>query len=332
MSGMLLLAMQVAAATQLAQATLTGTIRDAESGRPLVGATVTLVDMHRSTRTSDAGAYVFHGVPAGPQHIAVRFIGHAQRTLHALVPHNGLLEINVSLVAVPTRLTTLEVRPAAFVPGAEETDSRDAPDRAVSLTAVRNYPQLIEPDVFLALGGGWVHARAESPSGLHIRGGATDQTAYLLDGVPVFSPYHTAGVFSGWNPDAIARLELSGSAPRVTAPHALSGTVSAVSRTPADRVQSLGTASTSHARATIDGPLGSRGAGFLVSGRGGYPTIVARKDDASYQRGMTGDWLGKIEVPVRHGRLRLLGYLNENELHTAAIAEGAQPVPDSGRR
>ncbi len=334
MSSVLVLAMQVAAATQVAQATLTGTIRDAESGRPLIGATVTLVDMHRATRTSVAGTYAFRGVPAGPQHIAVRFMGHAQRTLHALVPQDGLLEINVSLVAVPTRLATLEVRPTVIVPGADEDPPHAGHDRSVSLTAVRNYPQLMEPDVFLALGGGWVHAQPESPSGLHIRGGASDQTAYLLDNIPVFSPYHTAGVFSGWNPDAIAKLDLSGSAPRVTEPHALSGTVSAATRAPSDRVQAQGTASTSHARVTVDGPLGTGGAGFLVSGRGGYPTIVARKGDGSYSRGMTRDWLAKIEAPVWRGRLRVLGYLSENELHTAAIAEAVRGPqrPDSGPR
>lgn len=331
MSSVLALVMHVAVATQVAQATLTGTVRDADSGHPLVGATVTLVDLHRSTRTSAAGTYIFRGVPAGPQHIAVRFMGHAQRTLHALVPHDGLLEISISLVEVPTRLQTLEVRPTVLVPGADEDPPLPGHDRSVSLAAVRNYPLLIEPDVFLALGGGWVRAQPESPSGLHIRGGASDQTAYLLDGIPVFSPYHTAGVFSGWNPDAISKVDLSGSAPRVTEPHALSGTVSAATRTPADRIQSQGTASTSHARVTVDGPVGSRGAGVLLSGRGGYPTIAARNGDGSYQRGMTRDWLAKFEAPVGRGRLRVIGYLSENELTTAAIAEGTQPVPNDSR-
>lgn len=315
----------VATAIQVAQATLTGTIRDAESGRPLVGATVTLVDVYRSVRTNDAGVYLFSAVPPGPQHIAVRFIGHAQRTFHALVPSDGLLEINISLLAVPMRLQTLEVRPTVALPGAHEEPLPAGLDRSVSFSAIRNYPHLIEPDGLLALGGGWVHAQPESPSGLHIRGGASDQTAYLLDGIPVFNPYHTAGVFSAWNPDAIARLDLSGGAPRVNEPHTLSGTVSASTRAPGDRLEAQGTASTSHARFTVDGPLGSRSAdgGFLISGRGGYPTIIARKDDQSYQRGVTRDWLGKVEMPVRHHRLRLLGYLNENDLYTGSVAEVA---------
>ena len=110
----------VMSAIQVAQATLTGTIRDAESGRPLAGATVTLGDVYRSVRTNEAGVYLFSAVPPGPQHIAVRFIGHAQRTFHALVPNDGLLEINISLLAIPMRLETLEVRPTVSIPGSNE--------------------------------------------------------------------------------------------------------------------------------------------------------------------------------------------------------------------
>lgn len=319
------------AAIQVAQATLTGTIRDAESGRPLVGATVTLVDVYRSVRTNDEGVYRFAAVTPGPQHISVRFIGHAQRTFHALVPNDGLLEINISLLAIPMRLETLEVRPTVSIPGSTEEPLPAGLDRSVSFSAIRNYPQLIEPDAFLALGGGWVHAQPESPNGLHIRGGASDQTAYLLDGIPVFNPYHTAGLFSAWNPDAIARLDLSGAAPRASEPHTLSGTVSATTRAPSDHLEAQGAASTSNARFTLDGPLGSGGAGFLISGRSGYPTVMARKNDASYQRGQTRDWLSKIELPVRQHRFRVLGYVNDNDLFSGAVAEGTGPEQPQNR-
>lgn len=322
MSGALFLALQVAAAAH-GQATLTGLVRDADSGRPLVGATVTLLDLHRSTRTDATGSYVFRGVPAGPQHIEVRFMGHAQRTLHALVPETGQLEIHVSLVAVPTRLRQVEVRPGVIVSGVEENAPEPGLDHSISLAAVRNNPQLIEPDVFLSLGGAWVHAQPESPNGIHIRGGASDHTAYLLDEIPVFSPYHSSGVFSAWNPDAIERIGISGAAPRVTEPHVLSGTLSARTRVPGERLQLRASASTSHTRATLDGPLGNGDAGFLLSGRAGYPTLVATKGDQSYTRGITRDWLGKIDLPVRHGRWRLLGYINDNELNTSAVAEAA---------
>ncbi len=88
----------------------------------------------------------------------------------------------------------------------------------------------------------------EAPSGVHIRGGAPDQTAYLLDGIPVFSPYHAAGTFSAWNPDALDRLQVLATTPSLAPTDALAGAVAAATRAPGTELRSQGTLSTSHGR------------------------------------------------------------------------------------
>jgi hypothetical protein len=204
--------------------------------------------------------------------------------------------------------------------GLEADDSTPFPDRGVSMAAARNDPRLAEPDGLLALGGGEIGASPESPSGVHLRGAASDQTAYLLDGIPVFSPYHTAGTFSAWNPDALERLQVSSASPSPALPDALAGTVAAVTRTPGPVVRVQGGASTTHARLALDGPVGSSGAGYLVSIRGGFPGIVAPRRDPSYLRGETRDLLGKAEASLLGGRLRLLLYDSDNAIDAAAAA------------
>jgi hypothetical protein len=173
--------------------------------------------------------------------------------------------------------------------------------------------------VFQALGGGDVVLRSETPTGLHIRGGASDQTAWALDGIPVFSPYHAAGTFSAWNPEALASLQLFASSPPSILPAALSGVVSAVTRAPGAELHAQGSFSTTQMRVTVDGPL-TAGAGYLLSLRSGYPGVLTPKQESSYLRGETGDALVKLEAPVLGGRLRLLGYQNANELDAAALA------------
>jgi hypothetical protein len=98
-------------------------------------------------------------------------------------------------------------------------------------------PLLSEPDAFQALGSGPISIEPESPDGIHVRGSASDQTAYLLDGIPVFNPYHAAGLFSAWNPDALSQLSLEGASPSPSYPAALSGTVAAATRSPGPRLQ-----------------------------------------------------------------------------------------------
>ncbi|MGH7526592.1 MAG: hypothetical protein ACREMX_07790, partial [Gemmatimonadales bacterium] len=176
-----------------------------------------------------------------------------------------------------------------------------------------------------ALGGGEIVLSPESPSGVHVRGGASDHTAYLLDGIPVFSPYHAVGTFSAWNPDALERLDLS-SSHSAAFPDALSGTVSAVTRAPGSLVRGQGSISTTQARVTMDGPLGGAGAGYLVSLRSGFPGVAPPRNDPAYLRGGTGDLLAKVEAPMFGGRARFLGYDSENELDAAAIVGGADSV------
>ncbi len=164
-----------------------------------------------------------------------------------LVPGEGRLELNVSLRRLPVRLESIEVRALPPIPGAER-DSSQFPDRDISIAAIRNHPLLAEPDPLQAIGGGSVVLAPESPNGVHVRGGASDQTGYLLDGIPVFNPYHSAGLFGAWNPDALASVRLSSTAPSPALPNTLSGTVAATTRTPGPRFQAQGSAATTQAR------------------------------------------------------------------------------------
>ncbi len=325
MGAELLAAFKLVLAVQASQATVAGIIRDGESGDALAGAVVTLTDLDRATVSDSAGRYRLSSVPPGPQHLFVKRIGYSPRTIHALVPGQGELEIDLSLNPVPLQLPTIVVRSRVAIRGLEEGDSTPFPDRGIAAAALRNHPLLAEPDGFLALSGGEVAVAPEAPSGVHVRGGASDQTAYLLDGMPVFSPYHAAGTFSAWNPDALDHLQVVSSSPSLAPPDALSGTVAAATRAPGSELRAQGTISTSHGRVTLHGPLGTHGAGFLLSARSGFPAILAPGGDPSFLRGRTSDVLAKVEIPAFAGRLLFLGYDSGNELDAATLAEN----PDS---
>ncbi|HEU5305022.1 MAG TPA: TonB-dependent receptor [Gemmatimonadales bacterium] len=310
--------LRVLLAVQAGQATVAGTVRDEETGEPLAGALVALPDLDRSTATDEAGHYLLLDVPPGPQHLTVRFIGYTPRALHALVPSDGRLDINIALHSEPVRLHTIEVRSRVPVRGLEDSEPNESHDRAGSIAAVRNNPLLSEPDVLQALEGGPVVLQPESPSGVHVRGGTSDQTAYLLDGIPVFSPYHAAGQFSAWNPDALSGIQLMASMPGPGYPDALSGTIAATTRAPGEQFGVQGALSTTQARLTLDGQLGRTGAGYLMSLRSRVPGLPAGRHEASYLNGESGDWLAKLELPVLGGRARLLGYQSSNEIDAAA--------------
>jgi len=319
-------------AMQVTGAAIVGTVTDGESREPVPGAAVTLPDLNRAVVSDTRGRYALYGVMPGPQHVTVRRLGFAPRTLHALVPRSGELTIDITLHPEAVRLGAVDVRPSVAIRGVDGVEHASVTERGISAAAVRNHPLLSEPDAFLAMSGGDVVLSPESPSGVHVRGGASDQTAFLLDGIPVLSPYHAAGTFSAWNPDALDRLTVSSPSPALADADALSGTVAATTRTPGQRLGARGSFSTTQARVTVDGPLGVSTAGYLLSVRSGFPGFIAPEREPSYLGGHTMDALLELEAPVFGGRVRLLGAESGNDLDASATArDSVAPRADQTR-
>jgi hypothetical protein len=296
---------------------ITGRVQDGETGDALAGAIVTLPAAGRSVETRRDGTYVVTGVPAGPQVLSVHHIGYAPRTLDALVPATGTLEITIALEPQPFHLAPVEVRALSDPHSVRDAPAGSRADRSASSTDFRDHVLSAEPDPFHAIGGGEVVTMPETPDGLHVHGGAADHVAYAIDGIPILTPYHSAGLFSTWNPDVIEDVALYSSTAAPSRSNALSGVVEARTRSAADRLNARGSVSSTHASLTVDGPLGNSGATALVSARSGFHDLFST-GEASFVRGDTHDWLSKLEMPSFGGTLAVLAYSSEDDLNSAA--------------
>lgn len=167
MNHLMLAGLHMLLALQGRGATVSGVIRNGDGSGVIAGAVVALTEFDRTTTTDADGRYVMAGVPAGPHHIAVRRIGYAPRTLHALVPVSGTLEINISLSLVPmaARLPTIVVHRPVELRGSPGGDSISLVDETTSIAAIRNNPLLTQPDVLQSLSGGEITIKPESPGG-----------------------------------------------------------------------------------------------------------------------------------------------------------------------
>ena len=318
----------LALAAQAATIPVAGTVRDADSGAPLARVVISIPQLQREIVTGDDGRYAFDA-PAGTVQVRVRRFGYVPQSFAALVPAQGALSIDIVLQREPILLAPIEVTAPAMIPA---NGAASFPDRRFSPNDVRLSPFAPEPDALRALGGAEVALDPESPSGLHIRGGASDQVGYLLDGIPVFSPYHTGGSFGVWNPDALASIDVVGASPLHTAPEALSGVVSAHTRAPGATFESRGTVSATQARAEINGPIGRSGAGYVASAGTAFPGLVLHNTEASHLNGNNVDWLAKVETPLWGGGARIVGYGSRTDLDVSAVPEGADTVPVAAPR
>ena len=81
----------------------------------------------------------------------------------------------------------------------------------MSLTAreTRSSPVFVEPDVLRTvqmLPG--IAARSDYSAGFNVRGGEGDQNLVLIDGYPIFSPFHMYGLFSTFIDPTVGGVEL----------------------------------------------------------------------------------------------------------------------------
>ena len=77
---------------------LSGTVSDAKTGEPLIGATVILEGTTIGSATNDDGRYFIRNIPAKSYNITVSFIGYIATTkFNIIIRSEGNIDINFNL-------------------------------------------------------------------------------------------------------------------------------------------------------------------------------------------------------------------------------------------
>jgi TonB-linked SusC/RagA family outer membrane protein len=92
-------------AAAIAQGTITGTVREAGSGRPLLGARVTIIGTQISAGTTDQGVYTLRNVPTGTIEVRALAIGHGSQRQTIALGSGATATLDFSLPAVAIQLS-----------------------------------------------------------------------------------------------------------------------------------------------------------------------------------------------------------------------------------
>ncbi len=248
--------------------TLSGFVRDARTGEVLPGATVYLPDIRKGASASAAGVFTLADLPAGAHRARVSYVGYApvDTVLLTQSPRN-VVALSPSSVLTPA----VEVEgDAAAQPGLTDIPPALLDELPTSFG---------EADMLQRLT--WlpgVERAGEATGGLVVRGGEPDENLYLLDGAPVYHPWHAFSLVSTFQTDTFSRVRLF----RSIYPAEFGGRISAVldaemrdgNREEPRAQAALGLLS---GRYLIESPL-TRGSSFMLSGRRSYlDQIVGRR-------------------------------------------------------
>ena len=257
----------------LQQATLSGVVRDSVDLEPIAYAQVTVTatagEAVAAAGVSDRhGAFVVPGAGGGGAvRVEVAAFGYAlwTRTYEALPSE----PIRVLLSPAPIGLEGLEVSVAGRA-GDPISLSRDA--FVIDSALIRTLPIILETDVLRATA---VSPSASAPSDYtsvpFIRGGTSEGTPVLLDGVRLFNAFHLGGFLSAINAEVVERATiLAGSGGDGMAIGSLSGAIDIATRDGArDEMRMAGSLGLASSRLSVEGPIGGS-VSYLLDGRRTY--------------------------------------------------------------
>ncbi|MEX0275736.1 MAG: carboxypeptidase-like regulatory domain-containing protein, partial [Flavobacteriaceae bacterium] len=178
---------------------ISGTVRDGDTGETLLGATITVVGTSKGVVTNEYGFYSIT-LPSGTHRLSVSYIGYQPKEVSIDLNQNQKLAFE--LVQVSNELSEVVVfsdskihsQVASVLNGVTNLKSAD----------IKKLPSLLgEPDVTRAiLTQSGVTTIGEGASGFSVRGGNIDQNLILLDEAPIYNSSHVWGFFSIFNTDA----------------------------------------------------------------------------------------------------------------------------------
>ncbi|MCF7913439.1 MAG: TonB-dependent receptor [Candidatus Cloacimonetes bacterium] len=199
--------------TVIDAATVSGYVVSARSGERITYANVMLREIKRGSQTNLDGIFTISGLAAGEYQLQVVCMGYK------------LLEIKVVIAdELDDQHLSLELEREAIrlagngVSGTFARQRLDFEQQTQDIQAgklelkgdlIADLPQAADADVIKAiqiLPG--VASLNEQSNGLYVRGGTPDQNQVLLDDTDVYNPSHLGGIYSTFNTDAIASVNL----------------------------------------------------------------------------------------------------------------------------
>jgi outer membrane receptor for ferrienterochelin and colicin len=306
----------------VAQKTISGYVSAANSGEPLIGASIYDFISGKGTTTN---AYGFFSITLAGDSAKLRisFVGHTSEFIPLALNQNHQLKVELKDVN-ELKEVTITANEGQKI---EENSQMSTID--VSMEKVKSLPVFLgEQDVLktIQLLPG-VQSGSEGASGIYVRGGGPDQNLILLDGVPVYNATHLFGFFSVFNADAINSVQLI----KGGFPAQYGGRLSSVidirmKEGNMKKIKGEGSVGMISSKIMLEGPIKSDKTSFAVSARRTYIDMLARPIilAASNGQGVGGYYFYDMNAKLNHkfsdkSRLYLSGYMGNDKFYLTSI-------------
>ncbi|CAN5661503.1 TonB-dependent receptor [soil metagenome] len=311
----------------VATATVWGQIRSEQTGAPLRFAIVEVVGSGAqpiASATDSSGVYVLRNVPVGRRLLRATHIDHAPNEVEILVVSDRQHVVDFALSFRPLRLNAVTADAGGRgLPAAMDTVAASIPDLGPASARVHeSTPGVAELGMSEAARDVPGHSPIDPADVLYVRGGAADLKLVLLNGAPVYAPFHVGGLIDALDDEVLRSATLHAGG----APARFDGGLSYVMEieTRSGRMSPL------RGELGVD-LLGARGivegfalpnASFIVSGRSIHGLGTSALSGSAFPYGY-GDALARADIVVSPSHIvTLTGFWNDEHVQLDTV--GAQ--------
>ncbi len=308
------------------RAVLTGTVVDAAG--PVVAVDLTLVEGASvvARAASDGDGRFRLEAPAGSYTLRAERLGYAAVSRLVTLDAGGVLNLDVVLQPAAVLLEGVGVEAERSRERLRFEETAGASVREISAEELKLVPGIGEADPIRAievLPG--VVSTSDFSSSFNVRGGSADQNLILLDGTPIFSPFHLGGFFSVFNADMVARAELAAGGFEAQYGGRVSSVLTVESDPGNGEFGVEGGVSLLATRVAVRGGVGERDVRWRISGRRSYfDQLLAPVAEFPYH---LQDLQGVVEIGLSpRDRIRITGYTGDDVLDFSQLDDEDFPL------
>ena len=183
-----------------------GFVYEKESGEPVIFTNVYLKGTTNGVATNVDGYYFLSKIPVGNYTLTITYIGYDSLQVPITITANKILNKKLYLTSTSIKLDE-------FTVSAERQEMQKSIHASVTKVTPKQIKKLptmgAEPDLaqYLQIVPGVVFT-GDQGGQLYIRGGSPIQNKVLLDGMLIYNPFHSIGLFSVFDSDIIRNADI----------------------------------------------------------------------------------------------------------------------------
>jgi len=189
-----------------AQGTIRGFVYDEKSGEPIIFTNVYLIGTTIGAATDVNGFYSITKIPAGSYTLTVSSLGFDTAQVAVKITGNEVLNQKLFIKEAMIQMATFNLSAEASEAKTEVkmSVSKVTPKEIQSMPSIGGDPDLAQ---YLQVLPG-VTFTGDQGGQLYIRGGSPVQNKVLLDGMIIYNPFHSIGLFSVFDTDIMRNADV----------------------------------------------------------------------------------------------------------------------------